>query len=124
MNDSTTTPTTPDAPPPLPALRPFAITVICVLGIIGAAFAIPMVFTDIARQIGAWYPPYLAFSAVVGGICMFGFWKMRRWAVFTYTAFCVINQVVLLVTGNWNVFAILLPGPVIAIGFTYLSRMR
>jgi hypothetical protein len=124
MDDSTTTPTTPGAPPPLPAVRPDAITVICVLGIIGALFTIPLVFTDIARQIGAWYPPYLAFSAVIGGICMFGFWKMRRWAVFTYTAFYAINQMVLLLTGHWNVLAILLPGIVIAIGFAYLSRMR
>jgi hypothetical protein len=124
MNDSTTTPTTPSAPPPLPAVRPVAITVICVVGIIGALFTIPLVFSDIARQIGAWYPPYLAFSAVIGGICMVGFWKMHRWAVFIYTGFCAINQMVLLVTGHWNIFAILLPGIVIAIGFSYLSRMR
>src|SRR5262249_11980911 len=120
MNDSTTTPSR----PPLPAVRPTAITVICILGIIGAVFTIPLIFTDIARQIGAWYPPYLAFSAVIGGICMFGFWKMRRWAVFTYPALCVINQIVLLLTGHWNVLAILLPGIVIAIAFAYLSRMR
>ena len=87
-------------------------------------FTIPLIFTDIARQIGAWYPPYLAFSAVIGAICMFGFWKMRRWAVFTYTALCVINQIVLLSTGHWNVLAILLPCIVIAIAFAYLSRMR
>jgi len=124
MNDSTTTPTTPDSPPPLPAVRPVAITVICVVGIIGAVLAIPLVFTEIARHIGAWYPPYLAFSAVVGGICMIGFWKMRRWAVFTYTAFCAINQVILLVTAHWNAFALLIPGIVIAFGFAYLSRMR
>src|SRR5713226_8331894 len=117
MNDSTTAPTTPDSPPPLAAVRPVAITVICVVGIIGAVLAIPLCFTDIARQIGAWYPPYLAFGAVAGGICMIGFWKMRRWAVFTYTAFCAINQVVLLVTAHWNVFALLLPGIVIAFGF-------
>ena len=124
MDNSTTTETIPNAPPPLPAVRPVAITVICVLSIIGALFAIPLVFTDVARQIGAWYPPYLAFSAVIGAICMIGFWKMRRWAVFTYTAFCAINQIVLLLTGHWNVLAILLPGIVIAIGFVYLSRMR
>jgi hypothetical protein len=123
MNDSTNS-TLPDAPPPLPTVRPIAVTVICVLGFIGAVFTIPLVFTSIARQIGAWYPPYLAFSALVGGICMFGFWKMRRWAVFTYTAFVVVNQVVLLTTGHWNVLAILLPGVVIAIGFSYLWRMR
>lgn len=124
MSDSTTTPKTPGAPPALPAVRPVAITVICVVGIIGALFTIPLVFSDIARQIGAWYPPYLAFSAVIGGVCMVGLWKMRRWAVFIYTAFCAINQIVLLLTGHWNVFAILLSGIVIAIGFSYLSRMR
>ena len=51
MDDSTTTPTTPGAPPPLPAVRPVAITVICVVGIIGVLFTIPLVFSDIARQI-------------------------------------------------------------------------
>jgi hypothetical protein len=124
MNNSSSTPTPPDAPPPLPTGRPVAITVLCILGMIGAAFTIPMVFTNIARQIGPWYPPYLAFSALVGGICMVGYWKMRRWAVLTYTTFFVLNQVALFFTGHWNAFAILIPGIVIAIGFSYWSRMR
>jgi len=80
--------------------------------------------TAISSYRRSWYPPYLAFSAVIGGICMFGFWKMRRWALFSYTVFCAINQLVLLLTGHWNLLAILLTGIVIAIGFAYLSRMR
>ena len=123
MNDPIT-PTKPDSPPPLPSGRPVAITVICIIGFIGAVLTIPIVFTDVARQIGAWYPPCLAFAAVVGGICMFGLWKMRRWAVFTYTALCAINQIVLLLMGQWNVLAILLPSVVIVIGFGYLSMMK
>jgi hypothetical protein len=104
--------------------RPTAITVICIIGFIGGLFTIPLVFTDIARNIGAWYPPYLAFSAVVGFVCMVGLWKMRRWAVFTYTGFFILNQLVMLMMGVWNVFALLLPGIVIVIAFTYLSKMR
>jgi len=51
-------------PPPIEtttttATRPTAITVICVIGFIGGLFTIPLIFTDIARNIGAWYPPYL-----------------------------------------------------------------
>ena len=107
-----------------PAPRPTAITVICVLGFLGAFVAIPAVFSDIARNVGAWYPPLLAFSAVVGFICMVGLWKMRKWAVFGYTAFCAINQIVLLAMGVWNIFALILPGIVIAISFSYLSRMK
>lgn len=114
-------------PPPIATTttsRPTAITVICVIGFIGGLFTIPLIFTDIARNIGAWYPPYLAFSAVVGFVCMVGFWKMRRWAVFTYTGFVALNQIVMLAMGAWNVFALLIPGIVIAIAFTHLSKMR
>ena len=63
MTDSTNTPAVQDALSPKPIGRPVAITIICVLGIVGAVFTIPMVFTSFARQIAAWYPPYLAFSA-------------------------------------------------------------
>ncbi len=82
-----------------------------------------MIFTDIARNIGAWYPPFLAFSAVVGFICMVGLWKMRKWSVFAYTGFCLVNQVVLLAMGHWSIFALLLPGIAIAIMFSQLSKM-
>lgn len=116
-------------PPPIETTstsisRPTSITVICVLGFIGGLLAVPLVFSDIARNIGAWYPPYLAISAVVGFLCMVGLWKMRRWAVFTYTVFVAINQIVMLTMGVWNVFALLLPGIVIAISFSHLSKMR
>jgi len=104
--------------------RPTAISVICVIGFIGGLFTIPLIFTDIARIIGAWYPPYLAFSTVVGFVCMVGLWKMRRWAVFTYTGFVALHQIVMLMMGVWNVFALLIPGIVIAIAFTHLSKMR
>lgn len=104
--------------------RPTAITVICVIGFIGGLVTIPMIFTDVARNIGAWYPPFLAFSAVVGFVCMVGLWKMRRWAVFVYSGFVAFNQIVLLAMGVWNVLALLIPGIVIAIGFTHLSKMR
>ena len=118
-----------EIPPPLPTeetsnTRPTAITVICVIAFIGALLTVPLIFMDVARKIGAWYPPLLAFSAVFGVICFVGLWKMKRWALFAYTAFCVINQIVMLVMGIWSVFALLIPGIVIAIGFKYLPRMR
>jgi hypothetical protein len=104
--------------------RPIAITIICVLGFIGAALTIPLIFSDIAKAVGAWYPPYLALSAVVGFVCMIGLWKMLKWSVFVYTAFVILNQVVMMAMGVWNVFGLLIPAIVIAIGFTYLSRMK
>jgi hypothetical protein len=118
-----------ETPPPIETTtvntsRPTAITVICVIGFIGGLFTIPLIFTDIARHIGAWYPPYLGFSAVVGFVCMIGLWKMRRWAVFAYTGFCALNQIVMIAMGVWSIFALLIPGIVIAIAFSNLSKMK
>jgi len=104
--------------------RPLAITIICIIGVIGALVTIPLIFTNIAGQLHPWYPPLLLFSTVVGAACLFGFWKMRRWAVYTYTAFCLVNQVVLLEMGQWNLLAIAPPLIAIVFGFMYLSRMK
>jgi len=112
MNDTQTTP------------RPVAITIICILGFIGAALTLPLIFSDMARGIGAWYPPYLGFSAVAGLICMVGMWKMKKWSVFAYTALVIVNQVVLFSMGVWNPFALLIPAIVIAIAFANLSKMN
>lgn len=105
------------------AKRPVAITVICVLGFIGAALSVPVIFSSVAQSIGAWYPPYLAFSSVVGLACMVGLWLMKKWAVFTYTALLVINQVVLMAMGVWNIFALVIPLIVVVIAFMNLSKM-
>ena len=104
--------------------RPIAITILCVLSAIGVVFVIPVIFTDVARTIGAWYPPYLAVSAVIGAVCTVGFWLMRRWALYLYTAMLVINQIVLLMMGVWTIMALILPAIVVGIGFAYYSRMR
>ena len=103
--------------------RPTAITVICILGFIGAAFTIPMIFSDIAGQVGSWYPPYLGLSAVIGLICMIGLWKMKKWAAYTYTGFVVLNQIVLLAMGVWNIMALIIPGIVIGIALAHVNKM-
>ena len=113
-----------DTPAPAPTpTRPTAITVICILGFIGAALTIPLIFSGAVQSIGSWYPPYLGASAVVGLICLVCLWKMKKWAVFLYTLLVVINQVVLFTMGVWNPFALLIPAIVIAIAFANLSKM-
>ena len=104
--------------------RPGIITAICILGFIGVAFTIPMIFSDIAKSIGAWYPPYLGFSAIVGLACMIGLWMMKKWSIIAYTIFVAINQVVLIAMGVWNLFALIIPGIVIAIGFSKFKEME
>ena len=103
--------------------RPTAITVICVLGFIGAAFSIPLIFSDIAGQIGSWYPPYLGLSAITGFVCMVGLWQMKKWAAYTYTGFVGLNQIVLLTMGVWNVMALIIPAIVVGIALTNVKEM-
>jgi|ERR1043166_4661226 hypothetical protein len=107
-----------------PHKRPVAITIICIIGFIGAALTVPLIFSQTARSIGPWYPPLLAVSAVIGLACMIGLWMMRRWAVYTYTAFAAINQVIMIATGIWNPVALIIPAIIIVIMFVYLGRMR
>ena len=105
------------------AKRPIAITIICVLGFIGAALAVPLIFSATARSIGAWYPPYLALCSVIGLACMVGLWLMKKWAVFLYTGMTAVNQVVLLAMGVWNPLALALPLIVAVVAFMNLSKM-
>jgi hypothetical protein len=103
--------------------RPVSITVICVIGFIGALVTFPMVFSPAAKQIGAWFPPYLLFSAVTGLVCMVGLWMMKKWAAFTYTGFVVLNQIVSFSMGVWNIMALILPAIVILISLKNVSKM-
>ena len=108
----------------MPNKRPGIITAVCVVGFLGAIVTVPLIFSDISKSIGAWYPPYLAFAAIVGLICMIGLWKMKKWSVITYTTFVGINQIVLMAMGVWNIFALIIPGFVIAIGFSKYKLME
>lgn len=106
------------------ASRPPVVRGLCVIGFFGTVCGIEMVFSESARNIGVWYPPYLAFSLLVGFVCMVGFWRMRRWAFFTYTGLFALNQIAMLVAGTWSVFGSVIPGVFISIMFSQLSKMR
>lgn len=103
--------------------RPTSITIICIVGFIGAIGAIPLIFSPVAQQIGDWYPPYLGVSTIVGAVCMVGLWMMKKWAAYTYTGLVVINQVVLLAMGVWNILALAIPAIVIIFALKNISKM-
>ena len=104
--------------------RPIAITVVCVVMIIGAVATVPLMFSEAARALPSWYTPYLAFSVLIGLACTGGLWMMQKWAVYTFIAFALVNQVILGATGLWNVLALLLSGIKIGVMLIYLPRMK
>jgi len=103
--------------------RPASITVICVVGFVGALVAVSLIFSPAAQKVGSWYPPYLAISALLGLTCTIGLWLMKKWAVYTYIGVVALNQIVILVMGVWNVMALLIPAVVIFFALKHVSKM-
>lgn len=104
--------------------RPVPIVIICAIGFIGALFALPLIFSQAAQDIGLWYPPLLMASACIGAIALLGLWTMRKWAVYLYTAMTAINQAVLLYMHAWNPLVLIVPGTIVVVMFIYIKQMR
>jgi hypothetical protein len=101
--------------------RPIAITVICILGFVGAALSIPMVFSDIARQIGNWFTPYSASVAAISLICMIGLWFTKKWAIYAYICLVVLNQIVLITMDKWELLILIIQGIIVAVILLHLD---
>jgi hypothetical protein len=104
--------------------RPVIITVVCIIGCLGALLSFPLLFTHFASGEGAWYPPFLGLSAIVGIISFIGLWRMRVWGLYLYLVVFVVAQVVLIATHLWSPLAPILPIIVLIIGFSFRSRMQ
>ncbi len=105
-----------------PHERPTAITVVCILGFIGAALVLPALFL-VAHKMPGWYVGYTGVASVVGLACLIGLWKMKRWAVIAYTTMFVLNQVVLIAAGMWNPMALIIPVVIVGITLSNYSKM-
>lgn len=104
--------------------RPTAITFVCTVAFVWASLSIPLIFFSSSKSIGAWYPPYLAFTVVASYVSAFGIWSMKKWGFYAYVGFNVINQVILISMGMWSLFSILIPAIVIGVVYTHLKSMR
>ena len=103
--------------------RPNIITIMCTLYSFGLFFTIFAPFSEAAWSIGFWYPPYLAFSAVISLICVYGFWEMKKWSIMLYLIFIAVNQIVMQSMGLWIPATIIIPGVVIFIVLSQYGKM-
>jgi hypothetical protein len=105
--------------------RPILITLLCVLGFIGAPITMALGFLSSDPGIPEWVAGCAFFSGAARLICMFGLWAMRRWAVFALTFVCGLNLAVLIIRQGASL-------PIMLIWFTceltivwvYFRRMR
>jgi len=109
--------------------RPFAITVICILGFLGVIFLVGVLLIDFNvlfrafQKLGSWYFPYLISSAIIGSICFIGIWYMRKWALYIYTTISIINLIVLIMIHASTITIIISIIYVLFIWF-YSNKMR
>ncbi len=110
--------------------RPVAITVICVIGFIGALLSVPLLLAVLSGAVNTgvalpgWYGPYLGLSIVIGLVSMIGLWMMKKWGAILYAVLFLVNQIVLFTAGLWSPFALLIPLIVIAVAFSQFSKME
>jgi hypothetical protein len=103
--------------------RPTAILVMCILNIIGALFVVPLVFSNTALRIGTWYPAFLGASTIVGLLCTIGYWKMKKWAVYTYASLFIVGQIIMILTGIWTISSVIFPAIFLLILMNYFNLM-
>lgn len=104
--------------------RPFLITLIVIIGVIGGLLSIPLLNSSHAQQLGRGYQIFLSIGIIMAFICHVGFWLMKKWSVFLYIGFIVSAQLILVKMGLWIPQSLVEPFIVIAIVLSYMSRMK
>ena len=110
------------------AKRPKIITVFCIIGFIGAPFVfegllIPSARELLIQQYGIFFVPITLLSSLLGLIGLIGYWKMRKWGVYFYTAMAVISIGYGLIVGISGILGYILPLVILGAGFTNLKKM-
>ena len=105
--------------------RPVAITVICILSAIGIVLGVIglVAATSALSAFAPWYPIYAGISIIIGAICTYGLWMMKKWALFLYTAIFVLNQIIAFMLGAFSLVGLAIPLIVVVICWMYQARM-
>ena len=107
--------------------RPVAITVICVVMAILLVLTLIGLLTATGMLLEA-SPTvfiYSIISVIVTGACVYGFWIMKKWALYLYTALFVIGVIITLITAGVRGAAIgqIVPLIILAVCWFYRERM-
>ena len=109
--------------------RPIIITIVCILGFLGAAVMLlgllsPSARTQLIKQYGTIMIPIsmLSFSFFLAGII--GYWKMRKWGVYFYSVMAIISiGSGILLNLQTGILSYIIPIVIIGIGIIYYNRM-
>lgn len=115
--------------------RPSSVTAMCAIGFIALVYALLTalltlygLFIPTARQliqeqsfsVGLYETFFLGILAGVGSL---GLWRMKRWGLYIYTVWAIVQALILLVFGNHN---LLIPGSLVILvvyGWKYFKSL-
>ncbi len=103
--------------------KPVIITAICVIGVINAIQMLNLILSPMAKQAGAIYPLYFSGSVLISLVCIAGLWLLKRWAALVYSVVLIVNQLVLLAMGYWELTAAIIPVAIILLLSKHLDKM-
>jgi uncharacterized membrane protein (DUF2068 family) len=103
-------------------VRPTLITLLSVWMLFSALMTVWFIF----KGYGASSPvnlPLFVVGCIVFLVCGVGFWRMKKWALYIFAVYALLDQVALLLLGRWSIFSLLLFAVLIYIGYRYRSEM-
>jgi hypothetical protein len=103
--------------------RPSSITLISVMGILSGLLSFYFLLGFDIQKLGILSSAFFVLGGIVFLVCGIGFWLMKKWAVYGYAVFAMINQIVLLLTGRWTIMSLLISAIVVYVGIKNLSKM-
>lgn len=103
--------------------RPSSITLISVFAVYGGILLFWFIFQAGVQNFGVASAIFYGIVGIIFLISGIGFWLMKKWAVYLYTVFAVINFIFLLLTKSWNIMSLVIPVIVIFVGYKNLLKM-
>ena len=104
--------------------RPIPTLIICTLGFIEILLVILSIYTMPDQLIDSWYPPFLILSALIIMACMIAFWHMKNWAIYFYTAFIIINQMLIFHMGACSIYSLIIPAIILILGWLPMKNTK
>ncbi len=108
--------------------RPLLITIVCIFGFIGGILVFLGLFIGAARdpviqQYGPSVIPITIVSGLFGLGGLIGFWMMRKWGLYVYSANLVFGIISGMIVGMPFSIGYILPIFVAILGFIYFKQM-
>jgi len=103
--------------------RPSSISLISSFLILGGILSFWFVFRAGIQNFGIGNTIVFLADGIVWIVCGVGLRLMKKWAVYLFAIFAVVEQVYLVLAGKWNLFSLILFAVVVFVGYRNLLKM-